>query len=541
MTLWQPTLVVADQLKEILNTGLMGVSQKDFLRWTELPLNPQLAANFVDHQLRKIMILRLVILRQNFLLEQAHEVMQLLKPVQHELETTDAFLFTCESARVLFAMGEEPQAIQAIFHAEQLKTQADPELQDYWYILLTVLYAYLWDDKKRLEATKLARVAPSYDHPYALVWNRAMLKGNLASSAAMVDNQEEAIVMLEEAIQEISQFFPDSGTHQQFAVNALHLRAMLGQQLSEDIFKETEEWVSDLGNKYFSNVILVARALYLWRQGDYQQAHQAFQDTFEHIDDSQEVGRSPLFTYEQAYAFYKEWGKEKYLIDVLERRLKVTDTLRLRAASIFSHLNNQSADLSRTRYALALSRSELVDRLAMIGEHRDDETGQHTRRVGELAYRIAEYLRLPDALAIGEAARLHDLGKVNIPDRILLKPSSLSYAEFEEMKKHTISGAQLLANGHTQVLQLAHNIARWHHERWDGTGYPDGLSGEQIPLAARIVAVADVYDALIHKRPYKEAWSIKDAHAEIVRQAGKQFDVAVVEVLTHILRQDDLL
>ena len=125
-----------------------------------------------------------------------------------------------------------------------------------------------------------------------------------------------------------------------------------------------------------------------------------------------------------------------------------------------------------------------------------------------------------------QAAPLHDLGKIAIPDSILLKPGRLDREEFEVVKTHAVLGARVLADGKSEVLGVAEQIVRSHHERWDGSGYPDGLAGEAIPLVARLVHVADVFDVLVHERPYKEAWTVEDAAGEIRAGAGTQFDPA---------------
>lgn len=173
---------------------------------------------------------------------------------------------------------------------------------------------------------------------------------------------------------------------------------------------------------------------------------------------------------------------------------------------------------------------EVLERLAAAGEARDDDTGQHTRRVGELAARIGEALGLPrdEVDLIRLAAPLHDVGKIGIPDSILRKPGRLTPDEFAIMQTHTLIGATMLADGATRHMRMAETIARSHHEWWDGTGYPNGLSGEGIPLAARIVAVADVYDALTHARPYRGAWKHERVIAELRRKTGTHFDPRVV-------------
>lgn len=173
---------------------------------------------------------------------------------------------------------------------------------------------------------------------------------------------------------------------------------------------------------------------------------------------------------------------------------------------------------------------QVIQRLARAAEYRDDDTGEHTRRVGDLSARVGAALELPgDQLGLlREAAPLHDVGKVGIPDGILLKPGRLTKDEFEQMKAHATLGAGMLAGREFPLLAMAEEIALAHHERWDGSGYPEGLSGDTIPLMGRIVAVADVFDALTHRRPYKEAWTVGAAVAEITAQSGRQFDPDVV-------------
>ena len=179
---------------------------------------------------------------------------------------------------------------------------------------------------------------------------------------------------------------------------------------------------------------------------------------------------------------------------------------------------------------LAQSQSEILSRLARAAEFRDDDTGQHTQRVGYAASLLAQSLGLPTEQVelIRQAAPLHDVGKIAISDLILLKPGKLTDEEFATMKTHAAIGAALLSDGHSDVVQLAERIAGAHHERWDGKGYPHQLAGEQIPLEGRILAIVDVFDALTHERPYKKAWPVAEAVAEITRQSGQQFDPQVV-------------
>jgi len=193
----------------------------------------------------------------------------------------------------------------------------------------------------------------------------------------------------------------------------------------------------------------------------------------------------------------------------------------------------------RTR-ELEAAQIEIIERLARAAEFRDDNTGQHTERVGQMAALLAKGIGLPDPQVslIRRAAPLHDVGKIGIPDSILLKLGKLTPDEFALVKTHTTIGARILSGSRFTILRLAEEIAFNHHERWDGDGYA-GITGAAIPLAGRIVAVADVFDALTQKRPYKAAWPVDDAMAEIERQRGKQFDPALVDAFLRMLEQKE--
>jgi putative two-component system response regulator len=184
------------------------------------------------------------------------------------------------------------------------------------------------------------------------------------------------------------------------------------------------------------------------------------------------------------------------------------------------------------KQALFKAQVESMERIAVVAELRDDSTGAHSYRVGRLASLLAkecgrgeEFIFMVDI-----AARLHDIGKVGIPDGILLKPAQLNAAEREVMKTHTTIGAEVLANSNIAHMKTAEEIARYHHEWWDGTGYPSGLAGDAIPESARITALADVFDALTHKRPYKSAWPLDSTLTEIMSLRGRQFDPRLTDI-----------
>jgi putative nucleotidyltransferase with HDIG domain len=184
----------------------------------------------------------------------------------------------------------------------------------------------------------------------------------------------------------------------------------------------------------------------------------------------------------------------------------------------------------RVYQELEQARLETLQRLALAAEYRDDTTYEHTERVARTAALLAAELGQPESEVelLRLAAPLHDIGKLAVPDAVLLKPGRLTPLEIEQMKAHAAAGAEILGGSSSDVLRLGEEIALTHHEWWDGSGYPRGLRGHAIPLSGRLVALADVFDALTHDRPYKRAWPLEDAVAEIRGLAGRQFDPAVV-------------
>jgi putative two-component system response regulator len=226
--------------------------------------------------------------------------------------------------------------------------------------------------------------------------------------------------------------------------------------------------------------------------------------------------------------------------DAIELSLRINHLVQAR----FMHLELQGQNTTlerrveeRTR-RLAQAEIDTIECLALAGEYRDDDTGQHTQRVGQQAALLAAALGIDPVQVeiIRRAAPLHDIGKIGIPDTILLKPGKLTVDEFTIMKKHTEMGARILARHHTPILQVAASIALMHHERWDGSGYPHGLKGEEIALAGRLVAIVDVFDALTHVRPYKPAWPVEAALAEVASGAGRLFDPLAVTAFVRVMK-----
>jgi len=218
--------------------------------------------------------------------------------------------------------------------------------------------------------------------------------------------------------------------------------------------------------------------------------------------------------------------------DPIELRARVRNLLALRQAQV--ELSDRTKWLARevdaaTRH-LVEREEEIIWRLARALEYRDGGTGGHVSRVAAFCMLIADGLGF-DAercRAIYLAAPLHDIGKIGIPDAILSKPGRLTEVEMAMMREHVTIGMSILANGKSELVRTAATIAATHHEKWDGTGYPAGLAGENIPIEGRIAAIADVFDALCSDRPYKPAWPIEKAYAEIIDGSGRHFDPACV-------------
>jgi putative nucleotidyltransferase with HDIG domain len=264
----------------------------------------------------------------------------------------------------------------------------------------------------------------------------------------------------------------------------------------------------------------------------------------------EEFARSPLFLSEDFRAYFAvpllSRGQVKGVLEVFHRTyldpdaewLDFLDTLAGQAAIAVDNVG-LFENLQKTNLELASAYETTLEGWSRALELRDQETQGHTLRVAELTVRLARALSLPESemAHIRRGALLHDIGKMGIPDAILLKPGPLTEAEWTVMKRHTEYAADLL--GPIEFLRPALDIPTCHHERWDGKGYPRGLQGEEIPLAARIFSVVDSYDALSSDRPYRKAWPPEKVQDYLQEEAGRRFDPAVVAVFLDLLKRKE--
>jgi len=234
----------------------------------------------------------------------------------------------------------------------------------------------------------------------------------------------------------------------------------------------------------------------------------------------------------------KDFVNKPFHSDEVLLRIRTLLETRFLYLQIQSQNQVLEAKVAERTLELESAQIEIIERLARAAEFRDDNTGQHTERVGQMAAVVAREIGLADGQVslIRRAAPLHDVGKIGIPDSILLKLGKLTDDEFALVKTHTRIGARILSGSRFNLLQFAEEIAFTHHECWDGSGY-EGMTGESIPLGGCIVAIADVFDALTQKRPYKAAWPITDAIAEIDRQRGRQFDPTIVDAFLRVVER----
>ena len=221
---------------------------------------------------------------------------------------------------------------------------------------------------------------------------------------------------------------------------------------------------------------------------------------------------------------FEDWEVVLRIRNMLETRLYYTRQV-LRGDVLEQEVCKRTAELRQ-------SQLEIVRRLGVAGEFRDNETGAHVLRMSNICSLLAQKVGLGSEYAelLLYASAMHDVGKIGIEDAVLLKQGKLDELEWQQMKRHPQIGAKIIGEHDSELIILARETALYHHEKWDGSGYPHGISGEEIPIGARIAAISDVFDALTSERPYKTAWSVEKAVEEIKAQSGAHFDPQLVKV-----------
>ena len=237
-------------------------------------------------------------------------------------------------------------------------------------------------------------------------------------------------------------------------------------------------------------------------------------------------------------------------VDKMELLARVQSLLKVKAFNdltsnyqkeLESEVARRTEELKRAFEKIKAASLETIYRLSMASEYKDEDTGAHIKRMSRYCAAVARRMGLDESTieTILYAAPMHDLGKIGIPDLILVKPAKLDPVEWEIMKQHTVIGARILKGSDAEFIRLGETIAQYHHEKWDGSGYPNSLKGIEIPITGRITAIADVFDALTSKRPYKEPFSVEKALAIIREGRGSHFDPDVADAFFAI--QDEIL
>ncbi len=441
---------------------------------------------------------------------QAQRLYQTLQDVSGEAETV------ARIARLEINLGQTPQALELLESViRQTHAEITPETQLRVYFEAAHAHALL--SQEHPEQPEYSINCENYiEKALGISWqisNAALvfaMRNNIAALYGLIRRTETSEKMHRELLAEAVQL--NDLRHQMSCQINLGHYALKRQDLETAL-----QWTQ--------------AALEIAEQNSHREAALTCWDNLAQIYESQNKPQEALEAYKKFHLLERQIRSEK-----AERRTQMLATQleleQIKNQHELQHLRSVELEQRVQSRTLELEQAqlEMLERLAIAAEYRDYDTGTHTQRVGECTGRIAKQLGLPEAEVqrLQLAARLHDIGKISIPDAILLNRDELTSTQWATIRAHTIVGAKMLEGSQSSLMRLAEEIALSHHERWDGTGYPLGLMGESIPLSGRITAVADVFDALLSQRPYKNAWTREAAILEIRHLAGTHFDPRVV-------------
>ncbi len=441
------------------------------------------------------------------------------------------------------ARGHYDQALQALLQALRY-SQATNDIPKHISVLLT-LSLYYGRLKRPYLALEVLRQAMRLDsagaaHPHV----QMMIYNNMAWAYHDTGDTREAVRLIEIAIGLAHAYDHRIGIGITHATLGHFLNSKGAYAEAKEHFQHAYELLHQAGHQAGEVKLLLGRAVALWGLEDSDAAIADVEKALL-LADSDKALRAECC--ELLARFHDESGNADHALIYFREFHALEKSIFNRESQArihrMEHIHRsqwagQAAELRHHTMEDKIQRAQLdmLERLAVAGEH-DGNMRAHNHRVCRLAGMMARHLGLTEAeaAAIELAAKLHDIGKIAVPDSILTKPSSLAPNEFEVVKTHTTVGAAILARSDWPLLKLAETIALTHHEWWDGSGYPHGLQAEEIPLAGRIVAVADVYDVLISDRPYKQRWLPEDAMAAIRAKSGTHFDPAVVEAFCEVM------
>lgn len=484
--------------------------------------------------------------RQPLAAHHLHSALQILQ-VHPDLGTDSVRAYLCHlQGGIGTAQGQYEQAFQALLQALRYSQRAH-DLPKQVSVLLT-LSNYYGRNKRPDRALEVLRHALQIDphnqaHPHVQI----LIYNNLAWAYHDIGNMDEAMRLLEIGIG-----MAHANEHR-IGIGITH--ATLGQLLNQrgsyltanDHFQRAYDLLHQAGYQSGELKLLIGWAMAQWGLDNAEGAIATLEKALKLADGDQSMRaeccellakyHDALGNAAQALAYFREFHAMEKAIFNLDSQTRISRM----ENNYRTQIAEQEAELYRLRTIeleekVHQAQLEMLERLALAGEKGSD-TAAHSQRVCWMAGLVARQLGLPEneSTAIELATKLHDIGKIAIPDQILSKPSSLAPDEFELVKSHTTIGAEILAQSDWPLLKLAETIALTHHERWDGSGYPRGLRGEEIPLPGRIVAVVDVFDVLISNRPYKQSWLPDEAIAAIRARSGSHFDPKVVEAFCDVV------